>query len=131
EICQAAVSWIRLLDRHGAVSCVAIQDGPLADVHPALALTECLAQLHVVDADGRIDVGWQAVARIADAIPLARPLATLDRPAVTRVLADRAYRYVARNRHQLSTCRGGLSAPRRPQCSPADLSAPPPRSAAR
>ncbi|HEY2639133.1 MAG TPA: DCC1-like thiol-disulfide oxidoreductase family protein, partial [Streptosporangiaceae bacterium] len=47
EICQAAVSWIRLLDRHGAVSCVAIQDGPLADVHPALALTECLAQLHV------------------------------------------------------------------------------------
>jgi predicted DCC family thiol-disulfide oxidoreductase YuxK len=107
EICQAAVSWIRLLDRRGAVRCVAITDGPLADVHPALALDECLAQLHVVDSDGRIDVGWQAVARIAEAIPLARPLATLDRNPVTRAVADRVYGYVARNRHQFSTCRGG------------------------
>jgi glyoxylase-like metal-dependent hydrolase (beta-lactamase superfamily II)/predicted DCC family thiol-disulfide oxidoreductase YuxK len=107
EICQAAVSWIRALDRRGAVRCVAIQDGPLADVHPALARAECFAQLHVVDADGRIDVGWRAVARIAGAIPLARPLAALDRLAMTRAAADRAYRYVARNRHQLSTCRGG------------------------
>jgi glyoxylase-like metal-dependent hydrolase (beta-lactamase superfamily II)/predicted DCC family thiol-disulfide oxidoreductase YuxK len=107
EICQAAVSWIRMLDRRGAVRCVAIQDGPLADVHPALVLAECLAQLHVVDGDGRIDVGWQAVARIAEAVPLARPLAALDRLAMTRAAADRAYRFVARNRHQLSTCRGG------------------------
>jgi hypothetical protein len=36
EICQAAVSWIRVLDRRGVVRCVAIQDGPLSDVHPAL-----------------------------------------------------------------------------------------------
>jgi glyoxylase-like metal-dependent hydrolase (beta-lactamase superfamily II)/predicted DCC family thiol-disulfide oxidoreductase YuxK len=110
EICQAAVSWIRLLDRRGAVRCVAITDGPLTDVHPELTLQGCLAQLHVVDADGRIDAGWQAVARIAEAIPLARPLATLDRNAVTRAVADRAYEYVARNRHQISTCRGGSCA---------------------
>src|SRR5260370_27805829 len=89
EICQAAVSWIRLLDRRGAVRCVALQDGSLADVHPELALAECLAQLHVVDADGRIDVGWQAVARIAEAIPLARPLAALDRLSMSRAAAGR------------------------------------------
>jgi glyoxylase-like metal-dependent hydrolase (beta-lactamase superfamily II)/predicted DCC family thiol-disulfide oxidoreductase YuxK len=107
EICQAAVSWIRVLDRQGAVRCVAIQDGPLAAVHPSLTSADCLASLHVVDAAGRIDVGWQTVARIAGVIPLAAPVAALDRLRVTRAGADSAYRYIARNRHQLSTCRGG------------------------
>jgi glyoxylase-like metal-dependent hydrolase (beta-lactamase superfamily II)/predicted DCC family thiol-disulfide oxidoreductase YuxK len=107
EICQAAVSWIRVLDRRGVVRCVAIQDGGLADVHPALDPAECLAQLHVVDGGGQIMVGWQAVARIAGTIPLAGPLAAVDRLAATRAVAAAAYRYVARNRHQLSTCRGG------------------------
>jgi glyoxylase-like metal-dependent hydrolase (beta-lactamase superfamily II)/predicted DCC family thiol-disulfide oxidoreductase YuxK len=110
EVCQAAVSWIRMLDRRGAVRCVAIQDGLLTDVHPALTPGRCLAQLHVVDVAGRIDVGWQAVARVAAAIPLARPLAALDRLALTRAAAGRVYEYVARNRHQLSTCRGGACA---------------------
>jgi glyoxylase-like metal-dependent hydrolase (beta-lactamase superfamily II)/predicted DCC family thiol-disulfide oxidoreductase YuxK len=107
EICQAAVSWIRLLDRRGVVKCVAIQSGALADVHPALDPARCMTQLHLVDARGEIEVGWPAVARIAAAIPLAAPLAALDRLAVTRAAAAGAYRYVARNRHQLSTCRGG------------------------
>src|SRR5260370_9612998 len=77
EICQAAVSWIRMLDRRGAMRCVALQDGSLADVHPELALAECLAQLHVVDADGRFDVGWQSWARVAEASPGARALAVI------------------------------------------------------
>jgi hypothetical protein len=38
----------------------------------------------LVDAGGRIDAGWQAVARIAEAIALARPVAALHRVAVTR-----------------------------------------------
>jgi len=107
EICQAAVSWIRALDRRGVVRYVAVQEGVLADVHPALDTAECMANLHVVDAGGQVLVGWQAVARIAGAIPLAAPLAALDRLAATRAAAAAGYRYVARNRHQLSTCRGG------------------------
>jgi glyoxylase-like metal-dependent hydrolase (beta-lactamase superfamily II)/predicted DCC family thiol-disulfide oxidoreductase YuxK len=107
EICQAAVSWIRLLDRRGLVRCVALQDGPLSAIHPSLTRAECTAQLHVVDADGNLDVGWQGVARIAAALPLVRPLAAIDRLAATRAAADASYRYIARNRHQLSTCRGG------------------------
>ena len=96
-----------MLDRRGVVRCVAVQDATLASVHPALDRTECLAQLHVVDAGGRITVGWQAVARIAGAIPLAAPVAAADRLTATRAAAAAVYGYVARNRHQLSTCRGG------------------------
>jgi len=48
------------------------------------AVAGCLRQLHFVDAGGRIDVGWQAVARIAKAIALARSVAALYRVAVTR-----------------------------------------------
>jgi glyoxylase-like metal-dependent hydrolase (beta-lactamase superfamily II)/predicted DCC family thiol-disulfide oxidoreductase YuxK len=107
EICQAAVSWIRVLDRRGVVRCVTVQEGMLADAHPALDAAECMEHLHVVDADGQVLAGWQAVARIAGAIPLAAPLAAVDRLAATRVVAAAGYRYIARNRHQLSTCRGG------------------------
>ena len=107
EICLAAVSWIAVLDRRGAVRCIAAQDGHLTAVHPALSLTACLSELHVVDANGRIDVGWQAVARIAGAIPAIRPLTALDRSAVTRTAADGAFRYVSASRHQLSACLGG------------------------
>jgi glyoxylase-like metal-dependent hydrolase (beta-lactamase superfamily II)/predicted DCC family thiol-disulfide oxidoreductase YuxK len=110
EICQAAVSWIRVLDRRGVVRCVAVQEGALADVHPELDAARCLAELHVVDSGGQVTVGWPAVARIAAAIPLTAPLTAVDRLAVTRPVAAAAYRYVARNRHQLSTCRGGSCA---------------------
>ena len=107
DICLAAVSWIRALDSKGALWCVAAQDGPVTAVHPALSLTACLSDLHVIDADGRIDVGWQAVARIAQAIPSMRPLAALDRSAITRTAAEGVYRYISASRHQLSACRGG------------------------
>src|SRR5260370_29696272 len=104
EICLAAVSWIGVLDRRGSVRCIAAQDGPLTAIHPALSLTACLSELHVVDAGGRIDVGWHAVARISRAIPAIRPLAALDRSAVTRAAADGAYRCISASRHQLSAC---------------------------
>lgn len=107
ELCRAAVGWIRLLDRRNAVHCVGLQDGPLSAVHPDLQEADCMAELHVVDAVGRIDVGWAAVVRLAEALPAAKPLALLDRTRPTRAAAERAYGFVARNRHQLSTCRGG------------------------
>lgn len=111
EICQAAVSWIEALDRRGAVCCVAVQHGPVEAVHPALSAQECLAQLHVVDANGGVARGWPAVVRLARVLPWTRPLAALDHLAWTRRAAGRSYAYIARNRHQLSTCRGGACPP--------------------
>src|SRR5260370_2438872 len=46
EICQAAVSWIRMLDRRGAMRSVALQDVSLADVHPELAFAARLPRSH-------------------------------------------------------------------------------------
>jgi predicted DCC family thiol-disulfide oxidoreductase YuxK len=101
EICVAAASWIGVLDRRGAVRCVAFQDGPVTAVHPGLSLAACATNLHVVGADGRIDAGWPAVARIAEAIPVLRPLAALDRLPPARAAAQGAYGYARANRHQL------------------------------
>ncbi len=56
EICQAAVSWIRVLDKRGAVRCVAIQDGPLAVVHPSLTVAGCLTG-PVLDSSSGIELG--------------------------------------------------------------------------
>lgn len=115
EVCQAGVSWIRALDRDGAVTCTALQDGPVEQLHPGLREADCLAQLHVVDSGtGRIHVGWDAVLRIAAELPALRATAAVARQPVVRRAGERAYRWVAANRSQLSACRGGVCSSSRP-----------------
>lgn len=115
EICQAGVSWIRALDRDGAIACTALQDGPVEQLHPELREDDCLAQLHVVETGtGRIHVGWDAVLRIAAELPALRGASAVARQPGLRNLGDRAYRWVAANRSQLSARRGGVCHSSRP-----------------
>lgn len=108
DLCQAAVSWIRALDRGSMVDCRPLQSGPLTSVHPDLDEEACLRELHVVNRDcGRVHVGWDALVQLALSLPALRPLAALaTRPAVAR-LGDAGYRTLAANRYALSVCRGG------------------------
>ena len=125
EICQAMVSWIHLLDPDGVVSCTPLDPERLGDLHPDLELEECLRLLHVVtnesDDDRGSDIGgesegpvihvaWDAVVAIARALPRAKPLVWLDRFGPTRRLASAGYLWLARNRYELSKCRGGACA---------------------
>jgi glyoxylase-like metal-dependent hydrolase (beta-lactamase superfamily II)/predicted DCC family thiol-disulfide oxidoreductase YuxK len=106
DLCQSAVSWIRALDTDNQIRCVAIQDGPVAEIHPSLTEETCLTNLCVVAA-GQVQLGWDAVVLISSVLPGVRLLSSLDRLPVLHRGGKRAYRFVARNRRQLSACRGG------------------------
>lgn len=111
ELCQAGVSCVRALDRGGAVECRPLQDGPVDAVHPDLDEATCHRELHVVDTgDATVHAGWDAVVRLAAALPALHPLTALDRLGAVRDAGTAGYRALARHRHALSVCRGGSCA---------------------
>jgi glyoxylase-like metal-dependent hydrolase (beta-lactamase superfamily II)/predicted DCC family thiol-disulfide oxidoreductase YuxK len=118
EICQAGVSWLRVLDRQrGRVDCRPIEtdEEAFARRYPDLSLEDCLRELHVVAPDGRIRRGWDAVARLARRFPLTRPIGWIGSVPPFRWIFAAGYRFVARNRYALSKCRGGACRSFRPK----------------
>ncbi len=114
EICQASVSWLRLLDRHGKVATIPIDPSLLPTIHPGLELEACLRELHVVTPRGEIRRGWNAVAELACLFPETFMIGWLGRMPPFRWLGHAGYRFVARNRYAVSKCRGGACRVARP-----------------
>jgi len=114
EVCQASVTWLRLLDRNGQVEATALETADIAALHPSLRMEECLRQLHVIDSVGRVFVGWNAVARLARVSPWTWLIGALGAVPPFRWLGDALYGAVAANRYAISKCRGGACGVARP-----------------
>lgn len=114
EICQAFVSWLRLLDRHGKVAVLPIEPEVLVRIHPDLELEACLRELHVVSPSGVVFGGWDAVAALARLFPETWLIGWFGRVPPFRWIGQVAYRFVARNRYAVSKCRGGACRVARP-----------------
>ena len=116
EICQAFVSWLRLLDRHRKVVPLPIDPQLLGTIHPSLELDDCLRELHVVAPDGvLVRRGWDAVATLARLFPATFLIGWLGRFPPFRWCGDLGYRFLARNRYAVSKCRGGACRVARPE----------------
>jgi len=112
EICQAGVSWLRILDRGGRlVRPIALSAATLPE---GLALEDCLRQLHVVTATKTL-VGWKAVATLARLFGWTWLIGATGALPPFSWVGDLLYRYVARNRYALSRCRGGACRSARPE----------------
>jgi glyoxylase-like metal-dependent hydrolase (beta-lactamase superfamily II)/predicted DCC family thiol-disulfide oxidoreductase YuxK len=107
EICQAGVSWLRILDRRQRTDCVPLSAEALARLGPRLRMEDCLRQLHVVAADGRVYVGWDAVACLARLCPATWLAGVLGQLSPFCNFGRLLYGFVAANRYSLSKCRGG------------------------
>ncbi|MFZ3329834.1 MAG: DCC1-like thiol-disulfide oxidoreductase family protein [Candidatus Acidiferrales bacterium] len=107
EICQACVSWLHLLDKRHKTQSIPIDAETLSEHDPRLDVDACLRELHVLGADGQLFTGWDAVARLARLFPLTWIVGVLGGIPPLQQLSRVIYRYVARNRHSLSKCRGG------------------------
>jgi hypothetical protein len=64
EVCQACVSWLKVLDRNSKTLCLPISAETLASTSARLRIDDCLRQLHVVTLSGLVLVGWDAVAAL-------------------------------------------------------------------
>jgi glyoxylase-like metal-dependent hydrolase (beta-lactamase superfamily II)/predicted DCC family thiol-disulfide oxidoreductase YuxK len=115
EVCQAGVSWLRILDHENRTICLPISSDVLSSVDSRLRTDNCLRQLHVVTPGGDIYVGWDAVAKLARLFRPTWLIGALGLHFPFRTLGQLLYGFVARNRYSLSKCRGGACRAARPQ----------------
>lgn len=107
EICQASVAWLQILDTRHLTHSVAVDADSLRLLDPRLDVDACLRELHVLDSNVRLYVGWDAVARLARLFPSTWIIGAVGSLPPLKQLGRLAYRFIARNRHSLSKCRGG------------------------
>jgi predicted DCC family thiol-disulfide oxidoreductase YuxK len=107
EVCQACVSWLRVLDRDGKTLALPISAHTLSSTDTRLQMDACLRQLHVVTPNQEILVGWDAVAALARLFSPTWIIGWLGQRFPFRHLGRALYGYVAANRYALSKCRGG------------------------
>jgi glyoxylase-like metal-dependent hydrolase (beta-lactamase superfamily II)/predicted DCC family thiol-disulfide oxidoreductase YuxK len=107
EVCQAGVSWLRILDHEKRMLCLPISADVLSLVDSPLTMEDCLRQLHVVTPQGEIHVGWDAVAHLARLFRSTWIIGVLGLRFPFRNLGRLLYGFVATNRYSLSKCRGG------------------------
>lgn len=107
EICQAGVTWLRLLDRRGIVQNEPMSPERLASLDSRLDAEACARELHVLGPSGELWVGGAAVRRLARLFPATWLFgAALELPVLSWA-SDVAYSFVARHRYEISKCRGG------------------------
>lgn len=114
--CSFCTTQARRLERlaQGRLEVRPVQEEDARERAPGLTLDEGLRELKLVDAAGRVYGGAEAVVR---ALALGRPglaplLRAYDLPGL-RPLAERVYRWVARNRSRLpgGGCEGACGLP--------------------
>jgi glyoxylase-like metal-dependent hydrolase (beta-lactamase superfamily II)/predicted DCC family thiol-disulfide oxidoreductase YuxK len=107
EVCQACVSWLRVLDHECKTICLPVSEEALSSSDSRLRTDECLRQLHILTPSGEIIVGWDAVACLARLFSPTWLFGALGVRFPFRNLAALIYGFVAANRYALSKCRGG------------------------
>jgi len=115
EICQACVSWLKVLDRNDKTVCLPVSMEILPALDSRLRIDDCLRQLHVLTPEGEVVVGWDAVACLARLFPPTWLIGVLGQRFPFCHLGRLLYGFVAKNRYALSKCRGGACRIARPE----------------
>ncbi len=113
RFCTAQAKKLEAAAR-GRIAVRSFQDDGVLALFPGLTHEECMRELKLVDADGRVYGGAAAVVR---ALRLGRPIAGRLAAAAYRIpgagwIAERAYAWIARRRYRLfgKTGAGGAGA---------------------
>jgi predicted DCC family thiol-disulfide oxidoreductase YuxK len=117
RLCVASRDRILRLARPGAVVARDLHEpGALDAAHGRLTREQAMASIHLVEADGRLRRGLDAVARaIATRGGIARLVNVYYAPIV-RQAADAAYRLVARHRYRIGGAAAAASCGERSCC---------------
>jgi glyoxylase-like metal-dependent hydrolase (beta-lactamase superfamily II)/predicted DCC family thiol-disulfide oxidoreductase YuxK len=115
EVCQACVSWLKILDRDHKILALPISADTLSSTGTRLRIDACLRQLHVVTPNKEILVGWDSVAALALLFPSTWIIGWVGQRFPFRNLGRSIYGYVAANRYALSKCRGGACRVAKPE----------------
>jgi len=100
--CRASVEQVRRRDREGIFEYVPRRTEWLDERYPELATQDFNTGMRLIEPDGQIHVGMDAVYRISSQLPIWRWFSWLYRLPVINQVAKRAYAWVAANRMKLS-----------------------------
>ena len=110
RVCRRGRQMIERLGPLAEVRFVDVNDASEMAAHPALATADVLGQMHVMDPEGRVSGGYDALVALAPILPAVRWLRRVLAAAPVRTVGSRAYRWVAANRYRLGgqrSCHGG------------------------
>lgn len=97
-VCTRSAIWVGERDPAGRVERLDMRDDAAAARFPAIDAEAARAQLHVVDRDGRVYVGIDALARLLRAIPGWGPVGALIGVPGVHAVTGVAYRWFASRR---------------------------------
>lgn len=100
-ICQRSVEWIRRRDPEGRVETIPFQDPQVPRRFPEIPPERFSQAMQLVSPQGKRWEGARAAEELLRLLPRWRGLASLFRIPLVRPVADRIYRWVARNRGSL------------------------------
>jgi predicted DCC family thiol-disulfide oxidoreductase YuxK len=109
-MCTRMVTTLRAWDRRQSIEIVPSQGIGVTTRFPWIPVRAYDEAIQLVAPGGETWQGADAVEQLLNILPRGRWLAWVFRIPVVRLIADRAYRWVARNRHRL-----GCSTHCRPQ----------------
>lgn len=102
--CRASMALVAAADPDHLVEPIDLTAVDVASVHPSLTKEACMRSMHLVRADGRVVVGYDAVLTLARWLPLFWPLGLFGSlPMVPRV-GRRAYNRLAASRPRDVPC---------------------------
>jgi predicted DCC family thiol-disulfide oxidoreductase YuxK len=101
RLCQRSVSAVRALDPDGHIAIVASQEAGVRERFPSIHPAEFDEAMHLIAPDGARWSGAAAIEELLRVLPRTRWFAPIFSIPLARGVADRVYRWVARNRHAL------------------------------
>lgn len=101
ELCLHSVETIKRMRTDADIRMIALQQAAAHELPQGISREQLLAELHVLDAEGRLYRGADAFARIIRTMPAWRWLAVLYRAPGLKPLADIGYRFIASHRYRL------------------------------
>lgn len=102
--CAMCMRWmgrVRSWDSQGVFEYLPLQDPSIPDRFPSLERDALEQEMHVVGPEGRIWKGAGAVERIVALLPAGRWVSWIFALPFARPIADRVYRWVAKNRSSM------------------------------
>lgn len=115
RICTRIAGLLQRWDRDGVLEVVPSQADGVRARFPWISAQAYADSLQVVEADGTTWQGALAVERVLDALPRGLFLSWLFRIPLVRPLAERFYRWFARNRYRLGCGDHCTYHPRKPR----------------
>jgi predicted DCC family thiol-disulfide oxidoreductase YuxK len=101
KICQRLARRLAVWDRRGCFEIVPSQQPGVRARFPWIPAHAYMESLQLVRSDGRTWQGAEAVERILTVVPRGRWISWIFRVPFVRAIADRIYRWFARNRYRL------------------------------